>query len=131
MSCIEHVQDIQKFHVESRGFDDIAYNFLVGGDGFAYVGRGWDYQGAHTKGFNANSICIAFIGNFNEYGPANSQLNQAQKLIEEGVKMKKIANNYNLYGHQQLTPSQSPGTYLYNIIKKWPHWTDVVQRHLN
>lgn len=126
MSCIEHVQDIQKFHIESRGFNDIAYNFLIAGDGFVYVGRGWDYQGAHTKGFNANTICIAFIGNFDKYSPIVSQLNQAQKLLEEGVKLNKIAANYNLYGQRQLTATQSPGTYLYNFIKTWPHWTDSV-----
>lgn len=43
--------------------------FLIGGDGLVYVGRGWKYQGAHTRGYNAKSICIAFIGTFNKIMP--------------------------------------------------------------
>lgn len=128
VSCTEHVQAIQRYHIESRRFDDIAYNFLVGGDGFVYVGRGWDFQGAHTKGFNANSICIAFIGTFDNYAPTEPQLDAAKKLIEEGVQLKKLPEDYALYGHRQLTPTQSPGTVLFNIIKTWEHWTEVVSR---
>lgn len=39
--------------MESKNWDDIGYNFLVGGDGEVYEGRGWDKQGAHTKGESA------------------------------------------------------------------------------
>lgn len=38
------------------------YNFLVGGDGLIYEGRGWGKKGAHTFGFNSQSVGIAFIG---------------------------------------------------------------------
>lgn len=41
---------MQTYHMESRNWDDIGYNFMVGGDGDVYEGRGWDKQGAHTKG---------------------------------------------------------------------------------
>lgn len=36
--------------MESRNWWDIAYNFLIGGDGAVYEGRGWDSEGSHTKG---------------------------------------------------------------------------------
>lgn len=110
--------------MESRGWDDIGYNFLVGGDGSVYIGRGWDNQGAHTKNHNANSICIAFLGTFNDNVPPNQQLRAAQLMIEEGVELKKLDSNYKLYGHRQLTSTDSPGNALYEIIKTWPHWTD-------
>lgn len=122
-SCTLQVRRIQTFHVGSRGFDDIGYNFLVGGDGAVYIGRGWDKQGAHTLHYNEKSICIAFIGNFNEYEPTEEQLCAARKLIEEGVKLKKLPTTYVLYGHKQLTLSDSPGKLLFNIIKTWNHWT--------
>lgn len=103
--------------------DDIPYNFLVGGNGSIYIGRGWNVKGRHTKGFNANSICIAFIGKFIDVTPPNHQLEAAQKLIEEGVSLKKLAQNYYLYGHCQLKGTKSPGQALYEIIKTWKHWT--------
>lgn len=79
------VQLIQRFHVHERSWDDIGYNFLIGGDGAVYVGRGWDYQGAHTKGYNANSICIALIGAFDKSVPPKRQSCAVQKMIMEGI----------------------------------------------
>lgn len=110
--------------MESRGWDDIGYNFLVGGDGAVYIGRGWNKQGAHTKGYNAKSICIAFIGTFNKIVPPDRQLQAAQRLIKEGVKIKKLDENYRLLGHRQLIGTESPGATLFEIIKTWPNWSN-------
>jgi N-acetylmuramoyl-L-alanine amidase len=66
--CSSVVRDIQHEHMDRRNFSDIGYNFLVGGDGQIYEGRGWDSQGAFAKGFNDKSLGVAFIGtglNFN------------------------------------------------------------------
>lgn len=110
--------------MESNGWDDIGYNFLVGGDGAVYEGRGWNKEGAHTKGYNRQSICIAFIGLFNTLVPSERQLKAAEILIQMGVDDKKLASDYKLYGHRQLMATQSPGTALYNIIKTWTHWSN-------
>ncbi|XP_059609203.1 peptidoglycan-recognition protein 1-like isoform X2 [Phlebotomus argentipes] len=123
-SCVYRVRFIQTFHMESRGWDDIGYNFLVGGDGSAYEGRGWDKVGAHTKGFNVDSICIAFIGTFVKVTPPERQLVAAQKVIEWGVRTGKLSKDYKLFGHRQLIPTESPGAALYQIIKTWPHWSE-------
>lgn len=122
--CTFQVRTIQTFHIESRGWDDIGYNFLVGGDGAIYVGRSWDIMGAHTKGFNTNSICFAFIGTFNTVKPPKRQLVAVQKMIVEGVKLGKLTADYSLYGHRQLISTQSPGQALYEIIQTWDHWTN-------
>lgn len=118
------MRQIQTFHVESRGWGDIGYNFLVGGDGSIYVGRGWDIEGAHTKGFNMDSVCFAFVGTFNTIKPPRRQLVAVQKMIVEGVKLKKLKADYALYGHRQFMSTLSPGSALYEIIQKWDHWTD-------
>uniref|UniRef100_A0A8W7NH17 Peptidoglycan recognition protein long class n=1 Tax=Anopheles atroparvus TaxID=41427 RepID=A0A8W7NH17_ANOAO len=123
--CMYQVKLIQDFHIspDSRNFSDIAYQFLVGGDGNAYEGRGWAKQGAHTKGFNVDSICIAFVGTFIKEAPPAAQLSAAQQLIRMGVENNYIASNYSLYGHRQLAPFESPGKALFEIIKTWPHWS--------
>ena len=120
------VRYIQNFHIESQNFSDIGYNFLVGGDGAVYEGRGWDLQGAHTRGYNVGSVCIAFIGTFTKREPLARQLNVAKLLIEEGVRLKKLDKDYKLYGHRQFFGTESPGEKLYNIIKQWPHWANDV-----
>ncbi|XP_031623044.1 peptidoglycan-recognition protein LC-like [Contarinia nasturtii] len=126
-SCSDEVRAIQKYHIDENEWDDIGYNFLVGGDGAIYVGRGWDNQGAHTKGYNVGSICIAFIGSFDEEEPPKLQIYEAQKLIKFGVMLEKLSPDFRLYGQRQLKSTKSPGLLLYEIIKKWAHWTEKIE----
>lgn len=111
--------------MESKNWWDIGYNFLVGGDGFAYEGRGWEAEGAHSYGYNARSIGIAFVGTFNTIRPTASQTLAAKQLIEKGIELGFIKKDYKLLGARQITTTQSPGDILYNEIKTWPHWTPV------
>ncbi|CAK9797270.1 Peptidoglycan-recognition protein LF [Anthophora quadrimaculata] len=122
-ACTLHVRFAQTFHIESKHWSDIAYNFLVGGDGLVYVGRGWDKIGAHAFGYNNISIGISFIGTFNTVEPPNIQLVAAQRLIEIGVEEGKIVSDYKLLAHKQVSRTLSPGDKLYSIIKTWPHWS--------
>ncbi|KAK9302106.1 hypothetical protein QLX08_005824 [Tetragonisca angustula] len=121
--CIFFVRNTQTYHIESRKYSDIAYNFLVGGDGYVYVGRSWDYMGAHAFGFNNRSIGISFIGTFNTVVPPKSQLHAAQRIIELGVENGKIAPDYKLLGHRQVSRTLSPGNALYSVIQTWTHWS--------
>jgi len=123
-SCTFHVKFIQTFHIESRNWWDIGYNFLVGGDGAAYEGRGWKSEGAHTPGYNSRSIGIAFIGTFNSVLPPKRQILAAQQLIEKGVSLGYVAPDYKLLAARQLQTTPSPGLTLYEDIKTWPHWVE-------
>lgn len=114
--------------MDEMDFGDIGYNFLVGGDGNAYEGCGWSKQGAHTYGYNRGSICIAFIGTFSKVQPPMRQLIAAEKLIEKGVKLKKLASDYRVFGHRQLIAIDSPGIELYKIIENWPHWSANISK---
>ncbi|XP_058805198.1 peptidoglycan recognition protein 1-like [Phymastichus coffea] len=122
--CLPHIRSIQAFHIESHGWLDIGYNFLIGGDGFVYIGRGWDKQGAYTHKYHQNSIEISFIGTFREERPTQVQLDTARKLMQIGVRENKLARDYKLLEHKQvgLPHTQRPGDLLYDIIKTWEHW---------
>jgi len=63
-SCTSMVKSYQDQHMDVNGWSDIGYNFVVGGDGNVYEGRGWGKQGAHAPGYNSQSIGICFIGTF-------------------------------------------------------------------
>ncbi len=77
------VRAIYEYHVQDRGFIDIAYNFLVDAQGVLYKGRysgpngtclqdtptgenatGRGVTGAHTGGFNSGTMGIAILGNY-------------------------------------------------------------------
>ena len=62
--CAAIVRSYQNYHIDSNGWNDIGYNFLVGEDGNVYEGRGWNIVGAHAPTYNFNSIGICVIGDF-------------------------------------------------------------------
>ncbi|XP_048733651.2 peptidoglycan recognition protein-like [Ostrea edulis] len=125
--CIKSVQAYQDFHMDTKGWDNIGYNFLIGEDGNAYEGRGPDSIGAHTLGYNAFSIGICFIGNYNLRLPNPKALDTSKRLIKWLVESGKIPENYTLKGHRDLRPTESPGQLLYQEIQNWPHYRQTAQ----
>ncbi len=63
------VRQIWDFHVHTRGWADIGYNYLIDQNGLMYVGRGEDVKGAHFSGHNAETCGIAYLGTFNTFQP--------------------------------------------------------------
>ncbi|XP_049962447.1 peptidoglycan-recognition protein LA-like isoform X5 [Schistocerca serialis cubense] len=124
-ACTQMVRFIQTFHMESRHWSDVGYNFMVGGDGYAYEGRGWTVVGAHTYGYNNRSIGLNMIGTFIKVLPSEAQLVALRQLIELGVQEGYVAENYKLLAHRQLSATESPGTRLYEELKTWPHWSQT------
>jgi len=56
------VRQHDRYHVVTRGWNSIAYNWLVSGEsGEVFEGRGW-HRGAATKGHNHNTVSISYIG---------------------------------------------------------------------
>lgn len=123
--CGAIIREIQDFHMNTMGWDDIGFNFLVDGDGRAYEGCGYTI-GEHTKPYNQLSIYIAFIGNFTLYRAPEIQLVAALQLINYGINTNNIHPDYVLYGQQQLENVTYPGVMLYNQIILWPHYSEEV-----
>ncbi|XP_017956459.1 peptidoglycan-recognition protein LF [Drosophila navojoa] len=132
-ACIYQMRMIQTFHMASLDYTDIAYNFLVGGDGQVYVGRGWHAQGQHISGYGSVSLSIAFIGTFTNVAPEDKQVRAAKRLMDEGVRLHKLHPDYHIYAHRQLRPTESPGQKLFELMRHWPRWTEDVTslRRLN
>ncbi|CAH1169610.1 unnamed protein product [Phaedon cochleariae] len=122
--CVFQTRHIQTFHIESNGWFDIGYNFLVGGDGDVYEGRGWKKEGAHTFSYNNQSIGVAFIGTFIKEPPPSNMINSFHKLIEKGVESGYLTKDYKIMAARQLHATESPGKSFYEVIKTWSHWTD-------
>lgn len=58
---VAQVRGIQAFHMDTRGYADIGYSFLVDDEGTIYEGRGWGVQGGHTNGWNSRSHAVCAI----------------------------------------------------------------------
>ncbi|XP_075721762.1 peptidoglycan-recognition protein SC1a [Rhipicephalus microplus] len=129
-SCSRLVRSHQNHHMNANRWSDIGYNFLVGGDGRIYVGRGFGREGAHTRGYNKVGIAISFVGDFSRTRPSPSMLRAAERLIACGVKQGKIDKRYSLHGHRDANCTTCPGNLLYAIIKKWAHFKGKLKRFL-
>jgi hypothetical protein len=67
------IRSIYRYHVVSSGWRDIGYNFLVDKCGNIYEGRAGGVakpvMGAHTLGFNTNSMGVAVLGSYGTTKP--------------------------------------------------------------
>ncbi|MFF7748939.1 peptidoglycan recognition protein [Streptomyces sp. NPDC007971] len=78
------IRSIYRYHVKSMGWRDIGYNFLVDKCGTIYEGRAGGaakaVRGAHTLGFNSNSMGIAVIGSFGSAKPSGAAVKAVARL---------------------------------------------------
>ncbi|MGW3952612.1 peptidoglycan recognition protein family protein [Streptomyces sp. NPDC004752] len=78
------IRSIYRYHVKSMGWRDIGYNFLFDKCGNIYEGRAGGVTkavlGAHTLGFNSDSMGIAVIGTFNSSKPPSAAVTAIAQL---------------------------------------------------
>lgn len=107
--CVARVQEIQREDME-KGLADISYNFLIGGDGRIYTGRGW---GVQNEGRN-DSVDVALIGDFNVEVPTNDMVVLVRRLENKGPREGGLNYaNYRAVNHNQTEPTDSPGVHLF------------------
>ena len=79
------IRSIYAYHVKSRGWSDIGYNFLVDRFGRIWEGRygGIDKPvvGAHTLNYNDYSFAMSAIGNFDTAQPTDVMLRAYGQLF--------------------------------------------------
>lgn len=102
-----YLRQIQSFHMDTRGWSDIAYNYLIAPDGTVWEGRGWGVVGAHTEGHNTKSIGICFMGTFTTQTPTPAAQIAFSKL--HAHLERKGARIRGTYGHGDVYATSCPG----------------------
>ncbi|WP_416979214.1 peptidoglycan recognition protein [Streptomyces sp. T028] len=78
------IRSIYRYHVKSMGWRDIGYNFLIDKCGTIYEGRAGGVakavMGAHTLGFNSNSMGVAVLGTFTSAKPNSATVKAIARL---------------------------------------------------
>ncbi|MFC9395653.1 peptidoglycan recognition protein [Streptomyces sp. NPDC057027] len=78
------LRSIYRYHVKSSGWRDFGYNFAVDKCGNIYEGRAGGVakpvMGAHTLGFNTNSMGIAVLGTFTKSTPPAAVVTAVARL---------------------------------------------------
>ena len=79
------IRGIYAFHTQSRGWNDIGYNFIVDRFGRVYEGRAGGIDraviGAHAEGFNANSTGVAVLGDHSNVEPGAAVIDALQRFL--------------------------------------------------
>ncbi len=79
------LRSIQAYHMDGRGWSDMAYNFVVDKYGGIWEGRGGGIDrpiiGAHAMGFNTNSVGVMVIGDYTKAQPTAAALESVSQVI--------------------------------------------------
>ena len=79
------VRGVYRYHVQSNGWSDIGYNFLIDRYGTIYEGRYGGVTravvGAHAGGFNTNTFGVSLIGSFSGAAPPRAMRLALQRLL--------------------------------------------------
>ena len=127
------VRGIWNFHVNSNGWSDIGYNWLIDPQGVIYQGRAWidsmdNAQGAHFCGFNRATMGICMLGDFNSIAPTAAAQRSLVRLLAYRVSANSIDpraitlhtnSNRNLHtisGHRDGCATDCPGNMQYPLL---------------
>jgi hypothetical protein len=125
-SVHDTVASIRSFHIEKRGWQDIGYNRIILNPQGCHTlfqepkdliqqGRKDDVIGAHCLKYNAKSIGICLVGNFEIEEPPEPMI----LALKECLKL--LSNQYlipieNVLGHKEVGQTLCPGKYLFQRL---------------
>lgn len=103
---------IRRYHIFDRGWVDIGYHAgieMVNDELECLYGRPATEQGAHTSGYNHDSLGFCFVGNYDIDTPDQRMLyTAARRVILPWCRQFGIAPE-NIYGHNQFSTKTCPG----------------------
>ena len=131
-------------HVNTNGWDDIGYNWLIDAEGVIYEGRGDGNRGAHFSCMNSGTMGVCLIGNFEEAEPTADVILSLQELVawescDKGISIMEMRYHnssaqqmHTLSGHRDGNSSRNactntvcPGANLYTLLSDIR--SDIVQ----
>jgi N-acetylmuramoyl-L-alanine amidase len=104
---------IKKYHIETNGWRDIAYHYLIDKHNVKYVlhtGRAESTSGAHTEGRNGCSIGICLVGSYDKKEPEKEAIDMLAKLCADICKRYKISPDSIVAHHKYASYKTCPGT---------------------
>ena len=114
---LRRIRSIQNYHMDKRGWSDIAYNFLVDPDGNIFEGRGADIKGGHTYGENSVSHGICVMGNYDNQLVDSDLPDRLVEFVRFGYQQSWWPLGFT-GGHKDAPEAETscPGRYLYRLL---------------
>ena len=116
-NCAQRVRGIQIYHQKVKGWNDIAYNFVVCKHGFIFEGRGIENKSAATGADNDHTLAVCFLGD-DTAGRDDVTPKGREALVEitRWIRQRRPAARY-LKGHRDFMSTSCPGDELYAYVR--------------
>jgi len=116
-NCAGRVRGIQRYHMDTRGWLDIAYSFLVCVHGYVFAARGYGVRTAATGPANGHSLAVCFLGN-DSAGRADVTPAAQQAHVEIARAINERYGRVLRYaGHRDFMATACPGDELYRYVR--------------
>lgn len=125
------MRGIQNYHMDTKGWNDVAYNFAFAKTGEILEGRGWCVKSAATGKENGHSVAFVFLGadkagrdDVTKSGRAalGSLIRQARTMKGHGLMVKGHTEAPGVAGETEC-PGKEILAYVH--LKGWEHDEDV------
>lgn len=104
------METIKSWHVKGRGWSDIGYHYIIELDGAVRAGRPLHRSGAHTKGHNATSIGVCYVGGIDKDKKPKDTRTDAQRkamdILIDDLKMEHPTAS--VHGHNEFAAKACP-----------------------
>jgi N-acetylmuramoyl-L-alanine amidase len=103
-------ETIKSWHVKGNGWSDIGYHFVIELDGAVKNGRPLHRSGAHTKGHNATSIGICYVGGMDkDKNPKDTRTEAQRKAMDQLIADLKMDHpTATIHGHNEFAAKACP-----------------------
>ena len=101
--------EVTKWH-KAKGFKSIGYHYLIGLNGEVWEGRPLEQAGAHTEGYNGNSIGICYVGGLDANNKPKDTRTATQKisLLKLVKELKAKFQMATIHGHKEFSNKACP-----------------------
>lgn len=108
----DRVRSAQHYHQRVKGWPDIAYHFLIDGDGQVYEGRPLDARGdSHTRYDTSGHFLVCIIGDYDQQLVGSAPLEALARLLAWAAVRFQVSPA-TIRGHRELAATSCPGKHL-------------------
>lgn len=117
-ACQARLRQWQGFHMHTRGWVDLAYNWVVCQHGVVMVGRGWAVRSAANGSNDGNDRYLAacWLGGLNDPPPSAQALTAFEWLINE---VRSRGAGRDVQPHHTFFPTECPGKVMSDHAGMW------------
>jgi hypothetical protein len=114
-SCATKVRGIQNFHMDSRGWNDVAYNSIVCPHGYIYECRWYGARGGANGTSTGNKLSYAHCALIGEGDLVTADLKMGMTNVRRYFES--LGSGTKQWGHRDWKATACPGEPLYDWVK--------------